>query len=74
MLSEFATRRGQMIEVRAEWDEQEHLFVSLTEALDEAALGNHWELRILTQRSLPVRRTSACGLISRSRFPERFLI
>jgi xanthine dehydrogenase small subunit len=28
MLSDFATRRGQAIEVRAEWDEQEHLFMS----------------------------------------------
>jgi xanthine dehydrogenase small subunit len=40
MLSEFAARRGQAIEVKAEWDEQEHLFVSppnLDEALN--ALG-----------------------------------
>jgi xanthine dehydrogenase small subunit len=28
MLSEFAERRGQPIEVRAEWDEQQHVFIS----------------------------------------------
>jgi xanthine dehydrogenase small subunit len=28
LLSEFAARRGRPIEVRAEWDEQEHLFMS----------------------------------------------
>jgi xanthine dehydrogenase small subunit len=42
MLSEFAGRREQPIEVRAEWDEQEHLFISppdLTAALE--SLGAH---------------------------------
>ena len=40
MLSEFAARRAQPIEVRAEWDEQEHVFMSppnLDAALNRSA-------------------------------------
>jgi xanthine dehydrogenase small subunit len=48
MLSEFAGRRGQPLEVRAEWDEQEHLFMSppnLAAALE--CLGAHPDATIV---------------------------
>jgi xanthine dehydrogenase small subunit len=48
MLSEFAGRRGLPIEVRAEWDEQEHLFISppnLDAALE--SLGSHSDATIV---------------------------
>jgi xanthine dehydrogenase small subunit len=48
MLSEFAERREQPIEVRAEWDEQQHLFMSppsLGAALD--SLGAHPDATIV---------------------------
>lgn len=48
MLSEFAERRGQCVEVQAEWDEQEHLVISppnLGEALE--SLGAHPDATIV---------------------------
>jgi len=48
MLREFAARHGQTIEVRAEWDEQEHLFVSppnLEAAIE--SLGRHPDATIV---------------------------
>jgi xanthine dehydrogenase small subunit len=67
MLSEFAGRRAQPIEMRAEWDEQEHIFVSppnldsalqsLSEHPDATIVAGATDIGVRINKSLTIPRT-----------------